>query len=130
MVSPTQPAKELTLGDYANVCEADSYSWFFLFFWYEKLFDWNNQSKRNLPEAVEVHLNARDEEEHIDEPSFPANEDEVEPGTDLPANCQELDETDEEGNKKIYCDYVGMDYTEWVSNLGNPFESAGGCELS
>jgi hypothetical protein len=68
--------------------------------------------------------------EHIDPPSFPVNENEVEPDGDLPANCQILDEKDEKGYPIFHCDYVGEDYDEWKANLDKPFVSNGGCELS
>lgn len=45
-------------------------------------------------------------------------------------NCQILDEKDSDGTPVVICDYVPGDYDEWVANLGKPFESRGGCELS
>lgn len=68
-----------------------------------------------------------DEQEHT--PSFPADENEVEPDGNLPANCQVSNQEDTD-EPSVDCDYVGDYYTDWVANLKKPFRSDGGCTLS
>lgn len=63
-------------------------------------------------------------------PSFPINEDDVRFETEMPANCQILQQKDSQGNPIINCDFIGGDYDEWVADRGKPFASDGGCELS
>jgi hypothetical protein len=65
------------------------------------------------------------------EPSFPMRAEDVvfKPGENLA--CQTFPPNLHSNGREVHhCQFIGMDYDEWVAELPNPFASKGGCELS
>lgn len=122
---------------------ADTYAWFFGFsYFYSKWWDpsKHDELRRDEQEAELQEVEIRQIDIALPplpalpifdpEASFPANEDEVEPDSEMPKACQQLEELDDHGNPKLVCQFIGEEYDEWVKKLAKPFKSEGGCELS
>jgi hypothetical protein len=116
---------------------ADGYSWFFIYHWFDKKWKWHQNPHDELKKAK---VRSRQDtvapgtEPATEDPDigillddFPRNEDEVPTSDAVPANCK-IDENnkDEHGIPTITCAYIGGDEEAW----DDPFQSAGGCELS
>jgi hypothetical protein len=49
---------------------------------------------------------------------------------EYPKNCHLYDDDSSPGFGKLWCDYVGDDYDEYVKELDNSFTSDQGCTLT
>lgn len=115
--------------------KADTYSWFFHYYYFDKKQGWSspphNELKKVALTAEEFKaLNSpKIKEEDVPPPDFPVSAGSVKYEPGIPRNCYVLEEKDSKGIPITHCDYVG-DYNEWVIDIDKPSKSDGGCELS
>jgi hypothetical protein len=65
------------------------------------------------------------------EPSFPMRADDIVLESSENLACQTFPPNLHSNGRPVnHCQFIGMDYDEWVAELPNPFASKGGCELS
>ncbi|KAH7407044.1 hypothetical protein DE146DRAFT_649141 [Phaeosphaeria sp. MPI-PUGE-AT-0046c] len=123
--------------DERTASNADSYAWFFTYYWFDKHWEWtkrrHNELKKGGPLAPLELEDSQFAKPEIDfpDPSFPVNGDEVEIDTSDNPACRTLPaDAKSHGNPRVVCQYVDEEYSVWRDGLSKPFKSSGGCELS
>ncbi|KAF2020100.1 hypothetical protein BU24DRAFT_406692 [Aaosphaeria arxii CBS 175.79] len=115
------------LGVVLNACEADNYSWFFLYYYYEILWHWRSLSQSNMLEPGILNRTGDNEKENLAATNLPKNAGHNE---ELSEKCHRMDKEDEFGNSTFACEYTSLNFTERVFTADTPLLSEGGCDLS
>ncbi|KAF2658032.1 hypothetical protein K491DRAFT_676821 [Lophiostoma macrostomum CBS 122681] len=124
-----------------NTTVADNYAWFYTYYYFTQYWGWGAEGDPSHGSTLETNCTGcvgsiqddsitNEETEPLPEPSFPLNEKDINLSTEFPENCQLLDDKDSHGDPEMLCNYVGMDYNEWKTELYSFFSSEGGCRLS
>jgi hypothetical protein len=109
--------------------KAESYSWFYLYYWYFKKWpeDWKDTGINSVSEPVTL------QGLEVQSASFLVEEDALNSDTAIPDTCRMPETLDSRRNPKIECEYTdptGSMRLYGTSTPPGPFLSDGGCELS